>query len=301
MSRIDYEKIAAATRVEPGRTVHLHRDFDPGRHDSDLGKEGGEEALAAAKIELFDLQDKFYAQADRSLLIVLQAIDAAGKDSTVKHVMSGLNPEGVDVHSFKAPSAVERSHDYLWRHQLVLPELGRIAVFNRSHYENVTVTRVHPDLLWPHTAASTDAASMNKDIWHQRYREINDWERHLVENGTVVVKLFLHLSKKEQRIRFLARIDEQAKNWKVSPSDMTERAYWDDYTRAFSEMLSHTSTDHAPWHVIPADHKWYSHLSTFAVLLETMRAIDPAYPEVPPGTLAHLADIKQQLESESSS
>ena len=176
---IHYGKMAAATRVEPGRVVHLHEDFDPGRHDGDLGKEAGEEALAAAKVELFDLQDKFYAQADRSLLIVLQAIDAAGKDGTVKHVMSGLNPEGVDVHSFKAPSAVERSHDYLWRHELVLPELGRIAVFNRSHYENVTVTRVHPDLLWPHTASPA-----GKDVWHQRYRQINDWERHLVENGT---------------------------------------------------------------------------------------------------------------------
>lgn len=292
---VDYAAIAAATRVDPGREVRLHHDFDPGRHDAELGREKGNDALAAAKLELFDLQDKFYAQADRSLLIVLQAIDAAGKDSTVKHVMSGLNPEGVDVHSFKAPSATERAHDYLWRHQLVLPELGRIAVFNRSHYENVTVTRVHPDLLWPRTSAKPDKA-----IWHRRYREINEWERHLTENGTVVVKLFLHLSKEEQRVRFLARIDEQDKNWKVSPSDMTERAFWDDYTTAFSEMLSHTSTEYAPWHVIPADHKWYSHLSTFAVLLETMRRIDPRYPEVAPATLAHLGGIRKQLVSEAS-
>lgn len=292
---VDYARIAHATRVDPGREVKLHHDFDPGRHDAELGRAKGDEALAAAKLELFELQDKFYAQADRSLLVVLQAIDAAGKDSTVKHVMSGLNPEGVDVHSFKAPSATERAHDYLWRHQLVLPELGRIAVFNRSHYENVTVTRVHPDLLWPRTSTKPD-----KSIWHQRYREINEWERHLTENGTVIVKLFLHLSKEEQRVRFLSRIDEQAKNWKVSPSDMTERAFWDKYTTAFSEMLSHTSTEYAPWHVIPADHKWYSHLSTFAVLLETMRRIDPRYPEVAPDTLAHLDGIKKQLVSEAS-
>lgn len=290
---IHYEKIAAATRVKPGGTVDLDRDFDAARHDADLGKEAGNEALESAKLELFALQDKFYAQADRSLLIVLQAIDAGGKDSTVKHVMSGLNPEGVDVHSFKAPSATERAHDFLWRHQLALPELGRIAVFNRSHYENVIVTRVHPNLLWPRTSAEPEVA-----IWHRRYREINDWERHLTENGTVIVKLFLHLSKEEQRVRFLARIDDQAKNWKVSPTDMTERGYWDEYSKAFSEMLSHTSTDYAPWHVIPADHKWYSHLSTFAVLLETMRALNPAYPEVAPQTLAHLGDIKKQLESE---
>ncbi len=167
---------------------------------------------------------------------MLQAIDAAGKDGTIKHVMSGLNPEGVDVYSFKAPSDAERAHDYLWRHQLAVPELGRIAVFNRSHYENVTVTRVHPELLWPRSADLT-----SKHIWHRRYRQINDWERYLTENGTVIIKLFLHLSRDEQKRRFLQRIDDETKNWKVSSSDMREREYWSDYQEAFSDMLTHTS------------------------------------------------------------
>ena len=182
---IDYRKLAAACRVEPGSTVDLEHDFDPGGADHHLDKQAAEVALEQAQQELFALQDKFYAQADHALLLVLQAIDAAGKDGTIKHVMSGMNPEGVDVYSFKAPSTKERSHDYLWRHQLVVPELGRIAVFNRSHYENVTVTRVHPELLWPRSADLT-----SKHIWHRRYRQINDWERYLSENGTVISRLW---------------------------------------------------------------------------------------------------------------
>lgn len=289
---VDYRKLASACRVEPGTTVNLSRDFDPGRSDKELGKVAAEAALAQAKSELFAYQDKFYAQADRSLLLVLQAIDAAGKDGTVKHVMSGVNPEGVDVYSFKAPSATERSHDYLWRHQQVVPELGRIAVFNRSHYENVTVTRVHPELLWPRTA-ETDSAH----IWRRRYRQINDWERYLTENGTVIVKVFLNLSRDEQKRRFLERIDDAAKNWKVSDSDMKERQYWSQYQESFSEMLTHTSTEYAPWHVVPADHKWFSHISTFAILLETMKRLDPAYPTLDADGIAHLATIKQELMS----
>ncbi|PFG20864.1 PPK2 family polyphosphate kinase [Serinibacter salmoneus] len=286
---MDYTSWAAACRVTPGAKVDLRHDFDPGRRDAALGKQGGNAALERAKQELFALQDAFYAQADGALLIVLQAIDAAGKDSTVKHVMSGVNPEGVDVYSFKAPSSTEREHDYLWRHQAALPALGRIAVFNRSHYENVTVTRVHPELLWPRTAVAGD------HIWAQRYRQINDWERYLTENGTTIVKIFLNVSKEEQRLRFLDRIDDSSKNWKVSATDMTERALWDDYTHAFSQMLSHTSTEWAPWHVVPADHKWFSHLSTLAILLETMRGLEPRYPQVDETTASHLADIRRQL------
>ena len=222
----------------------------------------------------------------------MQAIDAAGKDGTIKHVMSGVNPEGVDVYSFKAPSTTERSHDYLWRHQLVVPELGRIAVFNRSHYENVTVTRVHPELLWPRSADLT-----SKHIWHRRYRQINDWERYLSENGMVIIKIFLHLSRAEQKKRFLERIDDKDKNWKVSAADMKEREYWDKYQEAFSEMLTHTSTDYAPWHVIPADHKWFSHLSTFSIILEAMKELAPAYPELDEKDEANLATIKAELMS----
>ena len=285
-----WRSLAEATRVKPQSTVDLARDFDPGRHDEQLGKDAGVAALAEAEAALLDLQDRFLAQADRSLLIVLQGIDAAGKDGTIKHVMRGLNPEGVEVHSFKAPSASERAHDYLWRHQVALPEFGRIAVFNRSHYENVLITRVHPELLWPRTAA-LDVA----DIWQRRYHEINEWERYLTGNGTTVVKLFLNISKGEQQRRFLARIDEPEKNWKFSPADLQERGFWDAYHEAFQDMLSHTSTEWAPWHVIPADHKWFSHLSTSAVLLETLRDLDPQYPTVDVATKAALAEAKKTL------
>jgi PPK2 family polyphosphate:nucleotide phosphotransferase len=285
-----WRSLAEATRVTPRSTVDLARDFDPGRHDEQLGKDAGTAALAEAEAALLDLQDRFLAQADRSLLIVLQGIDAAGKDGTIKHVMSGLNPEGVDVYSFKAPSATERAHDYLWRHQTALPELGRIAVFNRSHYENVLITRVHPELLWPRTAVLDPG-----DIWQRRYRDINDWERYLTDNGTIIVKLFLNLSKGEQGRRFLARIDEPEKNWKFSPADLRERAFWDDYQGAFQDMLSRTSTDWAPWHVIPADHKWFSHLSTSAVLLETLRDLNPHYPQVDATAKAELAEAKKEL------
>jgi len=289
---IDYRKLAAACRVEPGTTVDLEHNFDPGRADHRLGKQGAGIALEQAKQELFALQDKFYAQADHALLLVLQAIDAAGKDGTIKHVMSGVNPQGVDVYSFKAPSTQERLHDYLWRHQLVVPELGRIAVFNRSHYENVTVTRVHPELLWPRSADLT-----SKHIWHRRYRQINDWERYLSENGMVIIKIFLYLSRAEQKKRFLKRIDDKDKNWKVSAADMKEREYWDKYQEAFSEMLTHTSTDYAPWHVIPADHKWFSHISTFSIILEAMKELAPAYPELDEKDEANLATIKAKLMS----
>jgi PPK2 family polyphosphate:nucleotide phosphotransferase len=289
---VDYRKLAAACLVKPGSTVDLVHDFDPGRAEHHLGKKSSKIALGQAKHDLFVLQDKFYAQANHSLLLVLQAIDAAGKDGTIKHVMSGLNPEGVDVYSFKAPSETERAHDYLWRHQLVVPELGRIAVFNRSHYENVTVTRVHPELLWPRSA---DLSS--KHIWRRRYRQINDWERYLTENGTVIIKLFLHLSRAEQKHRFLQRIDDENKNWKVSSSDMREREFWPQYQEAFSEMLTHTSTEYAPWYIIPADHKWFSHISTFAILLETMKGLHPAYPELDSAGRADLATIKAELMS----
>ncbi len=287
---VQWKRLAEATRVTPGSTVELTKDFDPGRHDEQLGKDAGTAALAEAEAALLNLQDRFFAQADRSLLIVLQGIDAAGKDGTIKHVMSGLNPEGVDVYSFKAPSATERAHDYLWRHQAALPELGRIAVFNRSHYENVLITRVHPELLWPRTAV------LGSDgIWERRYRDINDWERYLTDNGTIIVKLFLNLSKNEQERRFLARIDESEKNWKFSAADVRERRFWDDYQGAFGDMLSHTSTDWASWHVIPADHKWFSHLSTSAVLLDTLRDLDPHYPQVDAAAKAELVQAKKEL------
>lgn len=287
---IDWSMLAKSCLVHPGSTVRLVKDFDPGRTHHGIDKEAAETALVNATGRLFDYQDRFYAQADVALLIVLQAMDAAGKDGTVKHVMTGLNPQGVDVFSFKAPSEAERAHGYLWRHQAALPSLGRISIFNRSHYENVLVTRVHPEMLWPATPVEA-----RHGLWHRRYREINDWERYLVDNGTIVVKLLLNVSKHEQEHRFLERIDKPDKNWKFSAADVRERGFWDDYTEAFSEMLSHTSTTWAPWHVIPADHKWFSHLSTSAILLETMRAINPKYPVVDDATKADLARAKSEL------
>ncbi len=290
---VQWSKLAKRTVVPPGTQVRLGKDFDPGDKPDGMKKKDGLAQLEAAKAELFALQDKFYAQGDRSLLIVLQAIDAAGKDGTIKHVMSGVNPEGVDVHSFKAPSTVERSHGYLWRHQAAVPELGRIGVFNRSHYENVLVTRVHPEMLWPKTALG-----FGKDIWQRRYDDINAWEKYLTDNGTTIVKLFLNVSREEQGRRFLARIDRPEKNWKFSATDMAERELWPAYQEAFTEMLSNTSTKYAPWHVIPADHKWASHLSTFAVLLETMKRLDPQYPTVSKEEIADLGRYKIQLEKE---
>jgi PPK2 family polyphosphate:nucleotide phosphotransferase len=286
----DWSSLAKGCLVDPGSRARLHKDFDPGRTDRGINKKAGEAALENATAQLFDYQDRFYAQADVALLIVFQAMDAAGKDGTIKHVMTGLNPQGVDVFSFKAPSTAERAQGYLWRHQAALPSLGRIAIFNRSHYENVLITRVHPELLWPVTPAEA-----RHGLWHRRYREINEWERYLVDNGTVIVKLFLNVSKDEQERRFLERIDDPQKNWKFSAADLHERAFWRDYTEAYSDMLSHTSTTWAPWYVIPADHKWFSRLSTSAILLETMRTINPQYPVIDDTAKAELAKAKALL------
>ncbi|GAA2788548.1 polyphosphate kinase 2 family protein [Mycolicibacterium pallens] len=285
-----WEHLAAGTLVAPGTVVNLAKDFDPGLRDRHIRKDEHDAALLDAKRVLMDLQDKFLASADRALLIILQAIDAAGKDSTIKHVMSGLNPEGVHVYNFTAPSAHERAHDYLWRHQRVLPELGRIAVFNRSHYENVLITRVHPETLWPQSAVPQE-----DNIWHNRFRSINAWERHLTDNGTTIIKLFLNLSRAEQSRRFLARIQNPEKNWKFSVADLQERAFWDDYQVAFEEMLTHTSTRWAPWYVIPSDRKWFGHLCTSAVLVNVLRGLNPHYPAVDPRTKAQLAHAEQQL------
>lgn len=292
-----WSKLAKDTVVKPGSEVVLARDFDSARKPDSkaMTKADGRAQLEAGKQRLFELQDRFYAQSDRALLIVLQAIDAAGKDSTVKHVMSGVNPEGIDVYSFKAPTSGERVHDYLWRHNLVLPALGRIAVFNRSHYENVLATRVHPELLWPVTPGLDPQAN---GFWRHRYRQINDWERHLTDNGTTIVKLFLNVSKEEQGRRFLERADNPDKNWKFSKTDLVERGYWDAYQEAFDHMLTHTSTDYAPWHVIPADHKWFSHLSTFAVLLDVLEKLDPQYPVVSDQDRAELAVAAKELKTE---
>jgi PPK2 family polyphosphate:nucleotide phosphotransferase len=229
------------------------------------------------------------------LLIVLQGLDASGKDGTIKHVMSGVNPQGVAVRSFKQPSAAELEHDFLWRYQAALPARGRIGIFNRSHYEEVLVVRVHPDLL---AAESLPEAAGKRDIWGQRYRDINRWERYLAGNGVHVVKIMLNLSRGEQARRFLKRIDHPEKNWKFSPSDVRERRYWDEYQRAFDAMLTATSTRWAPWYVVPADHKWFARLATAAIVVQTLAAINPEYPAADPAAAERMAQARAELVAE---
>jgi PPK2 family polyphosphate:nucleotide phosphotransferase len=281
-------------RVAPGRAVRLSRDHDPG----DTGQVTRPQAaalLADGVALLAEYQDRLAAQDTFGVILVLQGIDAAGKDSTIKHVMSGVNPQAVAVSAFKQPSAEELNHDFLWRYQRALPGRGRIGIFNRSHYEEVLVVRVHPGLL---AAERMPAAAGQRDIWARRYREINDWERYLVDNGIHVVKVMLNVSKEEQAKRFLKRIDHPEKNWKFSSSDVRERRYWDDYQRAFDEMLSHTSTEWAPWYVVPADHKWFSRLATAAVLVMALSAIDPGYPSADPAERAQMAQVRGELLAE---
>jgi PPK2 family polyphosphate:nucleotide phosphotransferase len=222
-------------------------------------------------------------------------MDAAGKDGTIRHVMSGVNPQGVEVHSFKAPSAEELDHDYLWRYQRRLPQRGHIGIFNRSHYEEMLVVRVHPAIL---AGQKLPPSARRGDVWRRRFREVNDWERYLVDQGYRMVKLFLNVSKEEQRRRFLARIDEPEKNWKFSANDARERAYWDDYQKAFSEVLSNTSTEWAPWYVIPADDKPYARVAAAAVIANALIEIDPQYPKVGKEAREALLAAKVDLEAE---
>jgi PPK2 family polyphosphate:nucleotide phosphotransferase len=287
--------LVAPLRVEAGRKVELSRDFDPQERHAVASKQEGLELLARGVEQLAGYQARLYAQDAYGVLVVLQALDAAGKDGTIRHVMSGVNPQGVVVHPFKVPSLEELDHDYLWRYAQRLPRRGQIGIFNRSHYEEVLVVRVHQEFL---TRQRLPPGSRDPEIWKRRFREINDWERYLVENGIKVVKLFLNLSKEEQRRRFLRRIDLPDHNWKFSAADVQERRRWDEYQHAFSEMLSHTSTTCAPWHVIPADRKWYARLCASAVLLEALSELDPRYPELDRAARDDLQRVKAALEAE---
>jgi len=282
-------------RVKPGSKVTLPKDFDPSDR---FGLRKGADAtrLLQQGIELLaEYQDRLAAQRGSAVLVVLQGIDASGKDSTIRHVMRGVNPQGVQVSSFKAPSREELAHDYLWRHARRLPARGDIAIFNRSHYEEVLVVRVHPDNLVREKMAPEPVLL---DIWNRRYREINHWERYLADNGIKIVKLFLNLSKEEQRSRFLRRIDRTEKNWKFSASDVRERQHWDDYQLAYSDMLTHTSTDWAPWYVLPADHKWVTRICAAAVIAQALIEIDPQYPVPDPAAQKELALARAELEAE---
>ena len=282
-------------RVKPGSRVDLARDFDPEYKAGFVKKKDGRQLLETGIGLLADYQRRLAAQDTYGVLVCLQALDAGGKDGTIRHVMSGVNPQGVQVSGFKVPSAEELDHDYLWRYACRLPARGDIGIFNRSHYEEVLVVRVHPENL---DRQKLPAGAKSKGVWERRYREINDWERYLTDNGFKLVKLFLNLSKEEQRTRFFKRLDLPEKNWKFSAADVRERQRWDDYQQAFSQMLSATSTDWAPWYVIPADRKWFARVCAAAVLAHTLIGIDPQYPEVTAERRRDLLVVKGELEAQ---
>lgn len=297
MSRDDKldEKLRRAVAdlvVRPGSKVSLPRDFDPGHKAGYVDRDDAKEMLEHTLDRLAMYQDRLAAQQTYGVLVVLQGMDAAGKDGVVKHVMTGMNPQGVVAHSFKRPSADELRHDYLWRHQIALPERGQVGIFNRSHYEEVVAVRVHKELL---EAQLLPAKKAGPRLWQTRYREINAWERYLVDNGIAVVKLFLNVSRDEQRSRLLERIDDPEKNWKFSEADVHERANWDAYQKAYGAMLSATSTEWAPWHVLPADHKWFAQLAAAGAIVAAFAAIDPQYPKVSAQQREALGRAREQL------
>lgn len=281
--------------VPPGKKISLRKDYDPGYKADDLSKEDADQRLQEGIQRLIEQQDKLYAQDTYALLILFQAMDAAGKDSTIKHVMSGLNPQGCDVRSFKTPSAEELDHDYLWRCVKRLPERGRIGIFNRSYYEEVLVVRVHPEFL---EAQQLPPEARGKDIWKRRFEGINHFERHLVDNGIVVLKFFLNVSKAEQKKRFLERIDRPEKNWKFSAADVKERALWDQYMDAFEDVFNHTSTEWAPWHIIPADRKWFTRLAVAEIILAALEKLNLSYPTLSEDQQQELLRAKEMLENE---
>jgi PPK2 family polyphosphate:nucleotide phosphotransferase len=287
--------LAGPLRVRPGSQVRLPGDFDPGARFGVSKKDDGARLLARGVELLAEYQGRLAAQDTYAVLVVLQGMDAAGKDGTIRHVMSGVNPQGVHVSSFKVPSAEELGHDYLWRLERRLPARGEIGIFNRSHYEEVLAVRVHPENL---DREKLPPESEGHDVWQRRFREINDWERYLTDNGIRLVKLFLNVSKDEQRARFLQRIDRPEKNWKFSPADIRERQYWDEYQHAYSQMLTHTSTERAPWHVLPADHKWFTRICAAAVIAQALIDIDPRYPVSDAATRKELLRVRAELEAE---
>ena len=274
---------------------HTVSEFDT-HFTGDLTKQEAGALLAEDIEKLSALQGKLYAQDRYSVLVIFQAMDAAGKDGTIKHVMSGINPQGCQVYSFKQPSAEELDHDYLWRINRCLPERGRIGIFNRSQYEDVLIAKVHPEIILSNKLPGvTSLEDVTPKFWKKRYRQINDYERYLTENGTIVIKFFLNVSKDEQKRRFLARLEDEAKNWKFSTSDLKERSYWDDYMKAYSDMLTHTSTEDAPWYVIPADNKWFMRYAVGRILCERMGELDLHYPEMPVEARHKIDDFKKDL------
>jgi len=281
--------------VTPGQTVALAKDFETDYTGTYKDKKDAEADLETNVQRLADQQDLLYASDTYALLILFQALDAAGKDGTIKHVMSGVNPQGCRVQSFKSPSAEELDHDYMWRTTRALPRRGQIGIFNRSYYEELLITRVHPEILaQQHLPPKLD----KKNIWKQRFEDINNFERYLTNNGTVILKFFLNLSKAEQKRRFLKRIEEKEKNWKFSAPDIRERQFWPQYINAYEQVFTHTSTPWAPWFVIPADHKWFTRLCVSQVIVAALKSFDLHYPTVPAAKAQELEKAKQELLSE---
>jgi len=302
-ARLDLDKIVKRARkfsrpyrVDRGKKFRLS-DIDP-RDTGGLGSEAkprAKEALANGIHALARLQDMLYAQDRWGVLLIFQAMDAAGKDGAIKHVMSGVNPQGCQVASFKSPSAEELDHDFLWRCSKRLPERGRIGIFNRSYYEDVLVVKVHPEFL---KGAKLPPELIGKDIWENRYRDIRSFERYLASNGVIVRKFFLHVSQKEQKRRFLERIENPDKNWKFSASDAKERSFWKDYMKAYEEMIRETATEESPWYVVPADNKWFTRVVVAAAVIDALDSLGLHYPEVGPDKLRELAGVKKALLAE---
>ena len=285
------DKLATTYRVETGKHFCL-KEFDPADTGHWRSRDHAEQALQRGIARTAELQDKLYAQDSWALLLIFQAMDAAGKDGIIKHVMSGVNPQGCQVYSFKAPSEPELQHDFLWRTTRNLPERGHIGIFNRSYYEEVLVVRVHPEIL---KSQKVPASLVGKNVWEERFEDIRSFERHMARSGTVIRKFFLNVSKKEQKRRFLERLEEPEKNWKFSASDIRERQCWDDYQKAYEEMISNTASKEAPWYVVPADNKWFTRLVVSAVIVDTLESIDLAYPKVDDAKRKELEEAKKLL------
>jgi PPK2 family polyphosphate:nucleotide phosphotransferase len=291
---MDHSKLVKTYRVDKPDSFRL-RDINPGERDLKLDKKGAKDILAKDIKKLAELQERLYADDRWSLLVIFQAMDAAGKDSVIKHVMSGINPQGCHVTAFKAPSTEELDHDFLWRAARALPERGRIGIFNRSHYEEVLVARVHKEIL---AKQKLPPKLVTKKIWSERFKDIRAFERHLVRNGTVVLKFFLHVSKEEQKKRFLDRLEEPAKRWKFSMGDVEERKLWDRYMEAYEDMLRNTSTSEAPWHVVPADHKWFTHLVVASAMVQTLERLNLQFPSVKGKALVEMKKVRKALLTE---
>jgi PPK2 family polyphosphate:nucleotide phosphotransferase len=287
-----------AILAEPG-SKHKVSDFDCSYTAGITDKKEAETKLNENVKQMIDLQEKLYADNRYAVLLVFQAMDAAGKDGTIKHVMSGLNPQGTQVYSFKTPSDVELEHDYLWRTNRFLPQRGNFGIYNRSYYEEVLIVKVHPEfLIGQHLPGIKNSKDIGNDFWENRYRQINDMERHLVENGTIVIKFFLNISKAEQKKRFLKRIEDESRNWKFSASDVKERQHWDDYMDAYSQLLTNTSTEIAPWYVLPADNKWFMRFAVSEIIVRRLQKLDLKWPRLPENEMNRLAEAKEMLLTE---